>query len=168
MFCILKSKGFIINMAANKRIKRELTDITKEAQSYPKGFNAGPVNAQDIFHWRATIPGPEQSPYENGLFELDINFPVDYPFKPPKITFITKVFHPNINSNGSICLDILGQAQWTPALTLYKVLLSISSLLTDPNPNDPLDGTAAKLYKEDRNKFNETVKEWVNKHAKPK
>jgi ubiquitin-conjugating enzyme E2 D/E len=87
--------------------------------------------------------GPEDSPYSGGVFFLNIYFPTDYPFKPPKITFATRIYHPNINSNGGICLDIL-KDQWSPALTISKgifliiVLLSISSLLTDPNPDDPL------------------------------
>ncbi|KAG9442029.1 hypothetical protein H6P81_017883 [Aristolochia fimbriata] len=87
-----------------------------------------------MFHWQATIMGPPDSPYAGGVFLVTIHFPPDYPiFKPPKVAFRTKVFHPNINSNGSICLDILKE-QWSPALTISKVLLSICSLLTDPNP----------------------------------
>ena len=151
-------------MAAQKRIRKELKEALEHAKEL-KGFSAGPVDEKDMFHWTATIPGPAESPYEGGLFVLDIHFPIDYPFKPPKITFKTKVYHPNINSSGSICLDILGQSQWTPALTLFKVLLSLSSLLTDPNPNDPLDSTIAHMYKQDREKFNKTVKEWVQKYA---
>ena len=81
--------------------------------------------------------GPEDSAYTGGVFFLNIHFPTDYPFKPPKVQFVTKIYHPNINSNGSICLDIL-KDQWSPALTISKVLLSISSLLTDANPDDPL------------------------------
>ena len=75
------------------------------------------------------------SPYAAGVFFLDIVFPTDYPFKPPKIQFKTRIYHCNINSNGQICLDIL-KDQWSPALTIAKVLLSISSLLTDANPSE--------------------------------
>merc|ERR1711861_97951 len=85
-----------------------------------------------MFNWQATIMGPPDSAYEGGIFFLNINFPSDYPFKPPKVTFTTKIYHCNVNSNGSICLDIL-QSQWSPALTVSKVLLSVCSLLTDPN-----------------------------------
>ena len=101
--------------------------------------------------------GPEGSPYQGGLFSLNIHFPTDYPFKPPKINFVTRIYHPNINQNGAICLDIL-KDQWSPALTIskgknklkYIVLLSISSLLTDPNPDDPLVPEIANIYKTDK------------------
>ncbi|CAI0408588.1 unnamed protein product [Linum tenue] len=85
-------------------------------------WRAGPV-AEDMFHWQATIMGPPDSPYSGGVFLVSIHFPPDYPFKPPKVAFRTKVFHPNINSNGSICLDILKE-QWSPALTISKVIVS--------------------------------------------
>jgi ubiquitin-conjugating enzyme E2 D/E len=81
--------------------------------------------------------GPDDSPYTGGVYFMDIHFPADYPFKPPKVSFTTKIYHCNINSNGGICLDIL-KDQWSPALTISKVLLSICSLLTDANPDDPL------------------------------
>ena len=81
--------------------------------------------------------GPDDSPYSGGVYFLNIHFPTDYPFKPPKVTFATRIYHPNINENGSICLDVLNKA-WSPALTISKLLLSISSLLCDANPDDPL------------------------------
>uniref|UniRef100_A0A452ZCS8 UBC core domain-containing protein n=1 Tax=Aegilops tauschii subsp. strangulata TaxID=200361 RepID=A0A452ZCS8_AEGTS len=103
---------------ASKRILKELKDLQKDP---PTSCSAGPAG-EDMFHWQATIMGPPDSPYAGGVFLVNIHFPPDYPFKPPKVSFKTKVFHPNINSNGSICLDILKE-QWSPALTISKVIL---------------------------------------------
>ena len=108
--------------------------------------------------------GPDDSPYSGGVYFLNIHFPTDYPFKPPKITFTTRIYHPNINSNGSICLDIL-KDQWSPALTVSKVLLSISSLLCDPNPDDPLVPNIAHEYKTDKVKYEASAREWTRKYA---
>ncbi|XP_049320039.1 ubiquitin-conjugating enzyme E2 D1a isoform X1 [Astyanax mexicanus] len=104
------------------------------------------------------------SPFQGGVFFLTIQFPTDYPFKPPKVAFTTKIYHPNINSNGSICLDIL-RSQWSPALTVSKVLLSICSLLCDPNPDDPLVPDIAHTYKSDKDKYNRLAREWTQKYA---
>ncbi|OAY24020.1 hypothetical protein MANES_18G125800v8 [Manihot esculenta] len=108
---------------ASKRILKELKDLQKDP---PTSCSAGPV-AEDMFHWQATIMGPADSPYAGGVFLVSIHFPPDYPFKPPKVAFRTKVFHPNINSNGSICLDILKE-QWSPALTISKTEPSMRPL----------------------------------------
>jgi len=145
---------------ALKRITKELQDIGRDP---PAQCSAGPVG-EDLFHWQATIMGPPDSPYQNGVFFLNINFPTDYPFKPPKLSFTTKIYHPNINSNGSICLDIL-RSQWSPALTIAKVLLSICSLLTDPNPDDPLVPDVARIFKTDNSKYVKTAREWTVKYA---
>ncbi|WVZ97058.1 hypothetical protein U9M48_042621 [Paspalum notatum var. saurae] len=173
---------------ASKRILKELKDLQKDP---PTSCSAGPVG-EDMFHWQATIMGPSDSPYAGGVFLVSIHFPPDYPFKPPKaikeemkccffyvqsakdtvvivatyieVAFKTKVFHPNINSNGSICLDILKE-QWSPALTVSKVLLSICSLLTDPNPDDPLVPEIAHMYKVDRSKYETTARSWTQKYA---
>lgn len=154
----------IINMSL-KRIQKEYKDIQKEC---PNTISAKPASDENMHVWKASIAGPENSPYENGVFDLEITFPTDYPFKPPKIKFVTKIYHPNINGEGYICLDILKETAWSPVLTILKVLLSISSLLTDPNANDPLFSEAASLYKNDRKKYNEVVKEHTEKHAKKK
>ena len=122
------------------------------------------MEANDLMKWQATIMGPSDSPYQGGIFYLSIQFPLDYPFKPPKIVFTTKIYHPNINSQGAICLDIL-QKQWSPALTISKVLLSISSLLTDPNPDDPLAPDVAKIYKQNKAKFSQIAMEYTKKYA---
>uniref|UniRef100_A0A8C9X6Y0 Ubiquitin-conjugating enzyme E2 E2-like n=1 Tax=Sander lucioperca TaxID=283035 RepID=A0A8C9X6Y0_SANLU len=114
-----------------KRIQKELAEITLDP---PPNCSAGP-KGDNIYEWRSTILGPPGSVYEGGVFFLDIAFTPDYPFKPPKVTFRTRIYHCNINSQGVICLDIL-KDNWSPALTISKVLLSICSLLTDCNPGE--------------------------------
>eukprot|EP00301_Raphidiophrys_heterophryoidea_P009638 c14245_g1_i1.p1 GENE.c14245_g1_i1~~c14245_g1_i1.p1 ORF type:complete len:166 (-),score=25.03 c14245_g1_i1:60-509(-) len=146
---------------ALKRISKELQEFTRDP---PPGCSAGPENPSDMFRWTAVIMGPPDSPYAGGTFFLDIIFPTDYPFKPPKLQFKTKIYHPNINATGAICLDIL-RDKWSPALTISKVLLSISSLLTDPNPDDPLVGDIARLCKTNRKQYEQTAAEWTRQHA---
>jgi ubiquitin-conjugating enzyme E2 D/E len=145
---------------ASRRIQREHQDLVKDA---PENCSAGP-RSDNIYIWDGMIVGPTDSPFTGGIFKLEIHFPSDYPFKPPKIVFLTKIYHPNINSNGSICLDIL-KDQWSPALTISKVLLSICSLLTDPNPKDPLVPEIAQIYMQDRQKYEETARLWTQKYA---
>ncbi|CAE6423634.1 unnamed protein product [Rhizoctonia solani] len=145
---------------ALKRINKELLDLGRDP---PSSCSAGP-SGDNMFNWTATIMGPGDSPYAGGVFFLTIQFPTDYPFKPPKVSFTTKIYHPNINANGSICLDIL-RDQWSPALTISKVLLSICSMLTDPNPDDPLVPDIAHLYKTNRAGYEATAREWTRKHA---
>ena len=146
---------------AQKRIQKELLDLQRDP---PANCSAGPADDGDFFHWTATIMGPEDSPFQGGVFSLEIRFPTDYPFKPPKINFITRIYHPNINANGAICLDIL-KDKWSPALTISKVLLSISSLLTDANPDDPLVPEIAHIYKHDRPRYENTAREWTRRYA---
>eukprot|EP00094_Tigriopus_californicus_P014201 TCALIF_13756-PA protein Name:"Similar to eff Ubiquitin-conjugating enzyme E2-17 kDa (Drosophila melanogaster)" AED:0.15 eAED:0.26 QI:0/0.4/0.5/0.66/0.6/0.33/6/652/262 len=138
----------------------ELQDLGRDP---PAQCSAGPVG-DDLFHWQATIMGPPESPFQGGVFFLTIHFPTDYPFKPPKVAFTTRIYHPNINSNGSICLDIL-RSQWSPALTISKVLLSICSLLCDPNPDDPLVPEIARIFKTDKDKYADLAREWTRKYA---
>jgi ubiquitin-conjugating enzyme E2 D/E len=145
---------------ALRRIQKELEDIRKDP---PAGCSAGPVN-EDLFAWEGVIFGPSDSPYAGGVFKLSIRFPTEYPFKQPHIQFNTKIYHPNINSAGGICLDIL-KSQWSPALTISKVLLSILSLLTDPNPNDPLVPEIANQYKANRELYNEVATQWTMLYA---
>ena len=138
---------------ALRRIEKELEDLTQDP---PSNCSAG-VMDNDKFTWIATILGPSETPYAGGIFKLSISFLSSYPFKPPKVKFITKIYHPNINSHGSICLDVLN-THWSPALTVSKLLLSISSLLSDPNPDDPLDPNIAEIYKNDIDKYNKLAR----------
>jgi len=146
---------------ALKRIQREMKEIQKEPLT---NCTAEPISEEDLFQWHVVLQGPPESPYEGGVFELSYVFPSDYPTNKPKVTFLTKIYHPNVNSNGSICLDIL-KDQWNPVLTLPKVLLAITSLLTDANPDDPLEPDIAKIYKTDRETFIKNAKEWTSKYA---
>jgi ubiquitin-conjugating enzyme E2 D/E len=140
---------------ALKRLSKEL----KEMETNPPPYCFATMINDDLFHWEGTIIGPPDTPYENGLYKLNIHFPPDYPFKPPKVTFINKIFHPNINSAGSICLDLLKSA-WSPSLTLNRLLLSICSLLSDPNSDDPLVPEIATLFKTNRDLYNQRAREW--------
>ena len=126
----------------------------------------GPDETQsDPFTWYAVIKGPEASPFEGGVFKLKITIPEDYPTLPPKVEFITPIYHPNISSNGDICLDILDLC-WNECLTIQKVLLSVVSLMTDANPDDPLCPDIAGLYNRDRRKYDAVAAEWTFKYAK--
>jgi ubiquitin-conjugating enzyme E2 D/E len=147
-------------MSDVKRLQKELIDMQKDDTP---NLSAGPVN-DNLFEWEAVILGPIGTPYEGGVFNLNISIPSNYPFKPPTVIFKTKIYHPNINSSGSICLDIL-KTQWSPALTISKILLSICSLLADPNPNDPLVPEIANLLKTNIEVYNQTAKEWTNIYA---
>ncbi|KAI9602578.1 hypothetical protein KEM48_001774 [Puccinia striiformis f. sp. tritici PST-130] len=172
-----------------KRINRELLTIRSEL---PEGIlSIGPKSDADIYDWQGSIAGPSGSCYEHGVFHFNILLPYDYPFHPPRVSpfaiikpihikssdlsfhclrpqvsFKTQIFHPNINPQGAICLDILTH-KWSPALSIQKVLLSIICLLTDPNPQDPLVRDIAKLYIQNRSKFEATAKQWVELYARP-
>ena len=146
-----------------KRLQKELQELKED--NLPN-IQAEPSNS-NLHHWTAYLNGPENSYYEGGIYKIDIVFPDKYPFKPPKLTFKTKIYHPNISVSGAICLDILS-SKWSPALSITKVLLSLSSLLTDPNPSDPLRGDVAQLFEKDPEKYKEKVLQEVKKHAIPK
>ena len=146
---------------ATTRIQKELNEIRNDP---PANCSAGPVNEENLLIWEGTIIGPNDSPYSGGIFKLSIIFPETYPFKPPKIKFKTKILHPNINNSGSICLDILNKS-WSPVIRVSKMLLSICSLLCDPNPEDPLNPNIANIYKTNINEYNKLVRNYTLSHA---
>lgn len=110
------------------------------------------------------IAGPEESPYASGQFKLELFLPEDYPMAPPKVRFLTRIYHPNIDRLGRICLDIL-KDKWSPALQIRTVLLSIQALLSAPNPDDPLNNEAAELWKSQENEAMNRAREWTRLHA---
>lgn len=144
-----------------KRLKKEFERILKD---HSDAFTAQPLEDENLFEWVGTINGPKDSPFEAGVFSLNIVLPYDYPFNPPKVKFSTPVYHPNVSRSGSISLDILRDA-WAPAITIEDVLLGIRSLLANPNPDDPMAPDIAKLYVTDREMYNRNAADWTKKYA---
>ncbi|CAF2396485.1 unnamed protein product [Rotaria sp. Silwood2] len=151
--------------SAKKRLLKDLIQI--QSLTIQDGVTATPLNESNLFEWQAIITGPDDTPYEGGLYELCISIPCNYPVKPPKIRFKTEIFHPNIYKNGDICIDIL-QDQWSQVMSIEKILISIRSLLNEPNINSPANPEAALLYKEHRNEFNQRIRNDINKQMNEK
>ncbi|KAI3640724.1 hypothetical protein MIR68_001602 [Amoeboaphelidium protococcarum] len=145
----------------HKRIMQEAQYFTS---NLPDGMYGGPVD-DDISKWSVGFQGPSNSPYAKGFFALDIVFPGDYPFKPPQIKFSQKVYHPNIDDDGNICLTLLKTDSWKPSLRVLEVLKEIQLLMEQPNPDDPLNNIAASQYRENRQEFEKTAREWTSKYA---
>lgn len=127
---------------SSSRLRKELMDLV---MGRDKGISACPVD-DTFFKWIATIDGPNDTVYENLKFKLSLKFTTQYPYVPPNIKFISPCYHPNIDSSGNICLDIL-KDKWTASYDVRSVLLSIQSLLGEPNLDDPLDPEAAANWK---------------------
>ncbi|NP_001080105.1 ubiquitin-conjugating enzyme E2 T isoform X1 [Xenopus laevis] len=148
------------------RLKRELQLLNKEP---PPGVICW-QNESNMDDLRAQIIGGSGSPYEGGIFNLEIIVPERYPFEPPKIRFLTPIYHPNIDSAGRICLDILKlppKGAWRPALNISTVLTSIQLLMSEPNPDDPLMADISSEFKYNRAVFFSNAKKWTEKHALP-
>eukprot|EP00775_Hariotina_reticulata_P010947 gene10947-11101_t len=120
-------------------------------------YNASPVSDDNLYVWNATIFGPEETPWEGGIFPLKVQFSERYPEKPPRVRFTCDMFHPNIYSDGNICMDTI-QDKWSPCHNICTVLMSIQSLLTDPNCASPANPEAAQLYTKDRTAYNRRVR----------
>lgn len=127
------------------------------------GISATPY-ADNLRYFAVAIEGPADSPYEKGVFQLELFLPVDYPMAPPKVRFLTKIYHPNVDKLGRICLDIL-KDKWSPALQIRTVLLSIQALLSAPNPDDPLDNNVAELWKTNEPEALRRAKEFTDSFA---
>lgn len=122
----------------------------------------GAPSDNNIMIWDAVIYGPAETPFEDGTFKLQIEFSEEYPNKPPKVRFMSKMFHPNVYNDGQICLDIL-QNRWSPTYDVSSILTSIQSLLDEPNPNSPANAEAAQLFQENRREYERRVQDIVEK-----
>ncbi|KAJ5072935.1 ubiquitin-conjugating enzyme e2 2 [Anaeramoeba ignava] len=143
----------------NPAKKRLLRDFKKLQDDPPTGV-CGTPESDNIMKWSAVIFGPQDTVWDGGIFKLTFDFSEDYPNKPPVVKFLSKMFHPNIYNDGSICLDIL-QSQWSPIYDVAAILTSIQSLLCDPNPNSPANGEAARLYEQNKREYNKRVRDIV-------
>nr|XP_016930736.1 ubiquitin-conjugating enzyme E2 N [Drosophila suzukii]XP_016930745.1 ubiquitin-conjugating enzyme E2 N [Drosophila suzukii] len=139
-----------------KETQRLLEDPSPGISAIPDEKNAR------YFH--VLVSGPQDSPYEGGIFKLELFLPGAYPMKAPLVRFLTKIYHPNIDSLGRICLDVLGD-KWSPALQIRTILLSIQALLSAPNPDDPLVNDVADLWKVNEKRAIQNAREWTLRYA---
>jgi len=149
-------------MAFIKRLAIHFGELQKNPP--PLCFAEPKDASKSMIHWIGWIDGPEDTPYTGGRFHITIDFTSEFPFKPPEVRFITPVYHPNISASGEICLDIL-HSQWSPALTIRGLLISLCSLLADPNPEHGFNRDALKLFRTNHENYKETAAEWTKKYA---
>lgn len=145
--------------------RRLMRDFKRLQEDPPAGVSGAPTD-NNIMIWNAVIFGPHDTPFEDGTFKLTLEFTEEYPNKPPTVRFVSKMFHPNVYADGSICLDIL-QNRWSPTYDVSAILTSIQSLLDEPNPNSPANSLAAQLYQENRREYEKRVaaiveQSWLN------
>eukprot|EP01099_Mayorella_cantabrigiensis_P005961 TRINITY_DN4875_c1_g1_i3.p1 TRINITY_DN4875_c1_g1~~TRINITY_DN4875_c1_g1_i3.p1 ORF type:complete len:191 (+),score=41.95 TRINITY_DN4875_c1_g1_i3:60-575(+) len=162
---------------AYKRLMQEYKELTENPV---EGITAGPLKEENLFLWEALILGPPGTAYDGGVFVAKLKFPADYPLNPPKMIFSTEMWHPNIYSNGEVCISILhppgndslhadpslyfsSAEKWSPVQSVEKILISVVSMLAEPNDESPANIEAAKMWREDRQKFNDLVKQTVKK-----
>ncbi|CAF1365922.1 unnamed protein product [Rotaria sordida] len=146
-------------------IQRLVIHFRELQKNPPPLCYAEPENpSKSMIHWVGWIQGPEDTPYAGGKFRLTIDFPADFPYRAPEVRFVTPVYHPNISVTGEICLDIL-HSQWSPALTIRGLLISLCSMLADPNSEHGLNKDALKLYRTNQKEYNETARDWTKRFA---
>ncbi|XP_005875564.1 PREDICTED: ubiquitin-conjugating enzyme E2 L3 isoform X2 [Myotis brandtii] len=142
--------------------ERELEEIRKCGM---KNFRNIQVDEANLLTWQGLIV-PDNPPYDKGAFRIEINFPAEYPFKPPKITFKTKIYHPNIDEKGQVCLPVISAENWKPATKTDQVIQSLIALVNDPQPEHPLQADLAEEYSKDRKKFCKNAKKFTKKYGK--
>jgi ubiquitin-conjugating enzyme E2 N len=147
-------------MKSGARIMRETQQL---AQDPPPGISGSPTPENNRY-FNVMIEGPADTPFQGGIFRVEMFLPEEYPLVPPKVRFLTKIYHPNFDRLGRICLDIL-KTSWTPALNMRTTLLSIQSLLCEPNLDDPLDNQIADHYRRNKRDAEGTAREWTRLYA---
>mmetsp|Transcript_19357 Transcript_19357/g.53151 ORF Transcript_19357/g.53151 Transcript_19357/m.53151 type:complete len:169 (+) Transcript_19357:205-711(+) len=149
--------------AAHRRLLRDFKKVTADA---PEGISAAPVG-DDLFNWSAIILGPQATPWEGGVWKLDMAFTLEYPAKPPAVRFRSEVFHPNVFPDGQICLDLLRGPGWSPSYDVCAILVAIQSLLADPDTHATPEGganpEAEGLYVKDRHQYSSRIRALVDK-----
>lgn len=146
-----------------------LKELAKLAKSPPTGICVSNEQVDQCNKLQATVLGPEDSPYSQGLFQLEILVPDNYPFSPPSIRFVTKVYHPNIDDKGRICLDLLKmppKGSWRPTIGIEGLLIAVRMLLANPNVNDPLMTEIADECRNNKAEFEGNAKRFTEKYAK--
>jgi len=160
---------------AGSALKRLMAEYRQLTLNPPEGIIAGPVNEENFFEWEALITGPEETCWEDGVFVAKLSFPHDYPLSPPKMKFVTDLFHPNIYPDGRVCISILhapgedpmgyetSAERWSPVQSVEKILLSVVSMLAEPNDESAANVDASKMWRDDRDKFDSIANQTVQK-----
>jgi ubiquitin-conjugating enzyme E2 D/E len=146
--------------APNPRLMKEFKNMQT---AHSPGIDAHPIN-NDLYHWEGIVQGPAGTPYEGGIFKLDIEIPPQYPHKPPVVKFTTKIYHPNVDPEGKACLPILAK-DWAPAITIDKILVAIARLLAEPEPDHAVQAEIGVQFMSDRAAFDREVKKHVQQYA---
>ena len=148
------------------KIKRLAGDLKNLKKKPIEGITAGLIDENDLTKWKGRVEGAKGTPFEGGYFHFKINIPENYPFEPPEVKMVTKVYHPNINyESGNICVNILKKDNWTSTNSIQSVLLSLQGLLSNPNTKDPLMGDINRVYLNNIDEYNAKVREWVKLYA---
>ena len=150
--------------ASQKRITRELQEVATSREVAECGLTLELVGSC-LTSLVGSVTGPPDTPYHGGTYRLEITIPEDYPFRPPRVRFITEIWHPNVSSaTGAICLDILAD-QWAATMSLTAVLLSVQALLGSPAPDNPQDAVVARQYLASFPTYHDTAQHWATVYA---
>ena len=148
------------------KAKIEAEKIIREKDKYEReGVFGAPKTFDNPLEWIFVIRGQKDSPYSGGYWVVNLTLPKDYPFKAPKVVFMTSILHPNISKTGEVCHDWL-KGSWQPTIKIIELMREIRRLLTLPNYNDPLNIDAANMHKKDPETFAKTVREHTNTNAR--